>query len=299
MAQVSIDMNTPIQFSALICLLAAAPPSAASEVTAAEGYLGWGAYSLRGSETRLTGGDAGRSAGFEYETLDAFNVADTGASGKIRYQVALGGGSAGLDGAFDLGLLLGKYLDLGGHGFFLRGGGEVTVLGNQKFYHSLIDLPRMEVGYAVVSSLAKVELAGFGGLALTGRYNTGDTGYRRLGVTPDLGGELILRLGSWPAFAFHGSYEKFLATQNGGSAPVDIAAGAACFAVPLDVPPMLRLLEWIAPPGLQVCAEAASYRGAMAAPAGQGVPVTTRYLQLSLGYGGPKFVPLNGYGDKQ
>ncbi len=94
----------------------------------------------------------------------------------------LGGGEAGFEGALagtiDVGYRLPVAED---HGPFGRIGFDGRLQGNDLLYFSILELPRLTLGYQYLKGKNVVEIGARGGAVLTGLYDPGEDGRRKLG----------------------------------------------------------------------------------------------------------------------
>ena len=93
----------------------------------------------------------------------------------------LGGGQGGFEGA------LGGTIDLGyrlpiaeDHGPFGRIGFEGRLQGNDLLYYSMVELPKFNFGYQYTHGKTMAEIGGRAGFVLTGLYDPGEAGRRKL-----------------------------------------------------------------------------------------------------------------------
>jgi hypothetical protein len=93
----------------------------------------------------------------------------------------LGGGEAGFEGALagtiDVGYRLPVAED---HGPFGRIGFDGRLQGNDLLYFSILELPRVTLGYQYLKAKNVVEIGGRGGAVLAGLYDPGEDGRRKL-----------------------------------------------------------------------------------------------------------------------
>lgn len=138
----------------------------------------------------------------------------------------LGGGEAGFEGMLAGTIDVGYRLDVTERqGPFGRAGFEGRMQGNDKLYFSMLELPRLSLGWQYADGRTVVEAGGRAGPVLTGRYNPGDEGYRRLS-------------GSFEYGAFASVQVDFLrvdvtalridAKNTGTGRPVDVGRGSIC-----------------------------------------------------------------------
>jgi hypothetical protein len=138
----------------------------------------------------------------------------------------IGGGEAGfegaLGGAFEFGWRAPVARD---HGPFGRAGVAGEMMGNDRFYFSMIELPRVSVGYQYVSRGTLLEIGGRASPVITGRYNPGDDGTRRLPGTFAYGGFAALH---WQYVRGEATLLRIDSNDSNWQGPVDVARGALC-----------------------------------------------------------------------
>ena len=141
--------------------------------------------------------------------------------------LALGGGSAALEGSLGGSVTGGIRLPVGDHhGPVARIGLGAELTGNDRFYFSRIRLPVAEVSYQYLRDRTILELGMRGGAIITGRYNTGHRTRREIGD-----GSL-----EWgPYLAAHSrfgrvdlSFARIEARDEFPGGPVDVFRGWAC-----------------------------------------------------------------------
>jgi hypothetical protein len=184
-----------------------------------------GVLGLRGAYTRGVG--PGSSDGF---TLSLSSEGeDYGRRGfftnRSLHRLGIGGGTAGFDGALMGSFTAGVRAPVGEwHGPIARVGFQGYILGNDAFYGSLLELPRLEVGYQIATRDLLVELGGSTGVALVGRYRAGDAYSRHIGNGFDLGAYAAIQ-GPWVRLGI--SWLR-MPTHDEIDAPVDVAEGTLC-----------------------------------------------------------------------
>lgn len=129
--------------------------------------------SVFGLRIALTGQDIQRPTTFtvgahaqgeEIGRMNALSIRRTSRMG-------IGGGGSGFDGELAGSLTVGARAPIAkSHGPFVRGGIAGQILGNDRFYASLLELPRAELGWQYMSGITVVEGGATAGLALDGRY---------------------------------------------------------------------------------------------------------------------------------
>jgi hypothetical protein len=140
-------------------------------------------------------------------------------------EFALGGGQAGFDGTLAGVVDIGYRLDVTKEqGPFARAAFDGRLQGNDAFYYSALELPRMSLGWQFLSGHTVVELGGRSGPILTGRFNPG--------------GGVRSTTGSWEYGAFLAGQVEFIrleatamridARHTGTHTPVDVGRGALC-----------------------------------------------------------------------
>jgi hypothetical protein len=159
-------------------------------------------FGLRGSATSAQGVPASDGVG-----LMVWSDGENFAHGPVMnahgvHRLALGGGGAGLEGTLLGGFTGGFRLPAGDHhGPVFRAGALGYVRGNDSFYGSLLELPRVEVGYQVTYPTLIFELGMSSGAALIGRQRIGDATTRHIGSGLEVGGYASARI-PWFRIAF-------------------------------------------------------------------------------------------------
>jgi len=111
------------------------------------------------------------------------------------HRLALGGGGAGLEGTLLGGFTGGFRIPVGDrHGPVFRAGALGYLQGNDSFYASLLELPRVEIGYQVAYPAVFLELGMSTGAALIGRQRIGDAQARHIGSGLEVGGYAAARV---------------------------------------------------------------------------------------------------------
>lgn len=186
---------------------------------------GWVMGGLRASMTSLSGSDHDTTRVSLLFAGSGDWFSDGGGS-YVNLHYAIGGGSAGFEGALGGATLVGYRVDLGKHhGPFARGGFEGHMMGNDLFWHSSLELPAMRVGYNYTHDGTVLELGARGGPVLAGRYNPGDAGYRRLSGSFEYGAYAFARTDHVRMSIMA---QRFDAYATGDGTPVDMATGMLC-----------------------------------------------------------------------
>lgn len=138
----------------------------------------------------------------------------------------LGGGEAGFEGMLAGTIDLGYRLDVTERqGPFGRAGFDGRMQGNDKLYFSMLELPRLTLGWQYLDGKTVIEAGVRGGPILTGRYNPGDEGYRRLSGSFEYGGFASAQI----AFLRMEAVVMRIDARNTGTGrPVDVARGSLC-----------------------------------------------------------------------
>jgi hypothetical protein len=145
-----------------------AAATAGAEDRVAEAHF----FGVRGTETwsrgiRATDRDLGVTASarhFDYDSRGWF-------SGRSVGSAFIGGGSAGFEGGLGGALGGGLRAPFGrNHGLVARLGLEAYLLGNDRFYSSMLEFPQGQLGYQVLTNQLLIELGGTLGPVLTGRH---------------------------------------------------------------------------------------------------------------------------------
>jgi len=193
--------------------VSAALPTLGSRNRVAEAHT----FGVAGTQTRRHYGGQTVSDGsilasgshFTYDTRGSYSGRSVGFG-------FIGGGGAGFEGGFGGELGFGVRIPFGlTHGPIARLAIEGFLMGNDRFYASLIKLPKGEAGYQILTRDFLFEAAATAGLVLGGRYNV-ETAFKQ-----DLGGRL--EVGGHAAFGFRAAHlELALARIN----PEDDEPGA-------------------------------------------------------------------------
>jgi hypothetical protein len=113
---------------------------------------------------------------------------DAGIIVHLTNEMEIGGGSSTrgsqFQGTLAMALLGGYRFPVGRyHGPFVRGGIDLRFSGNDMIYHSLLELPRADVGWQFLKGRkTQAEIAATAGLGMTGRHDLGN-GERKLDVS--------------------------------------------------------------------------------------------------------------------
>jgi len=143
-------------------------------------------------------------------------------------EIELGGGSTSRGSQFQGSLssaLLGGYRFPVGkkHGPFIRGGIDLRATGNDTLYHSLLELPRADLGWHFLEGkTTTIDLAATAGLALIGRHDFGN-GERTLDIAFVNGATATVKVGP---LRFFGIWTHVTPRSAGGG--VDWLEGAFC-----------------------------------------------------------------------
>jgi hypothetical protein len=107
----------------------------------------------------------------------------------------LGGGSLGFEGGIGMDVAAGVRLLTDEHqGAVLRLGMRGYLLGNDKLYESLLEIPQLQLGYQFLRPKEVFEISGRIGPVLAGRFNTGDEAERKLGKSVEVGGHAAVHI---------------------------------------------------------------------------------------------------------
>jgi hypothetical protein len=221
------------------------------------------------STTRLQGSDAddtGHALGLtlsghseRYGAHQLFNVREASFA-------FIGGGSLGFEGGLGADIAAGVRVPVArNHGPFFRLGMRGHLLGNDKLYTSLLEIPQLQLGYQSLRTDQVFELAGRVGPVLAGRFNTGDDAERKLGKAFEMGGHLAVHVAP-----IHFELEHTHVLMDGPLGDVDLLSTQLCGDA------------WV----LQLCVDTRVGRGDAAVP-DIGVlpnnPVTSYFGGLSIG----------------
>jgi len=128
------------------------------------------------------------AAHFSYDTRTVFNGRSYGFG-------FIGGGSAGFEAGLGGELAFGLRIPLAkAHGPFVRIAVEGFIMGNDRFYASMLELPKGEFGYQLLDKSALVEAAVTAGPVLTGQFDVEGAERRALGGLFEVGGHVALGL---------------------------------------------------------------------------------------------------------
>lgn len=184
-----------------------------------------GVFGIRGSAVNTRGVRAVDGSGLMFAAQGEQFVGRGMFSGHGRHSLAIGGGGAGFEGTLLGGMTGGFRLPVGErHGPVLRAGALGYLRGNDAFYASLIDFPRIEVGYQYLYGRTVLELGGTTGAVLTGRFRAGESETRILGAGLEVGAYAALHV---PWFRLDISAVRLPANDALG-APVRTAEGTLC-----------------------------------------------------------------------
>jgi hypothetical protein len=182
---------------------------------------------LRGGVTRVRGSDADTLANGATLAVDVL-VYDARGWENLRYRhfASIGGGGAGFEGSLGLDLAWGVRVPVGPHhGPVARLGARGFMLGNQRLYHALLELPLGQIGYQYLSRRLHLELAGRAGPVLVGRYNVGDEASRKLGSAFEWGGHAAI---AWEPVRLELSAMRVEASRSGPGTPLDVLGARLC-----------------------------------------------------------------------
>jgi hypothetical protein len=225
-----------------------------------------GMFGIRGSVTRLSGVNARRDSGLMLWAEGEEYVRRWIWSTRSTYKFGIGGGGAGFEGTLFGGWAGGVRIPAGKHhGPVLRAGLVGYLRGNDAFYGSLLELPQLQLGYQYLRGSTVIELGATSGAVLVGRSRTGEAVRRVLGAGMEIGAYGALQL-PWVRLGLNLTR---LPTDDGLSAPVDVAEGTLC--------------ARLAP--LALCADArATFTEAVVSPDAPASEVRSVYAGLSLGF---------------
>jgi hypothetical protein len=156
---------------------------------------------------------------FDYDARGLFSGRSVGAA-------FIGGGSAGFEGGLGGTLGAGLRAPFGRrHGLVARLGLEGYLLGNDRFYTSMLELPQGQLGYQVLTSSLLIELSGTLGPVLTGRYRASGAPTDRLGGMLETGARLGLGFRHAHLELAYSRYER---AGQGPARGLDRLAGSVC-----------------------------------------------------------------------
>lgn len=138
----------------------------------------------------------------------------------------LGGGEAGFEGMLAGTIDLGYRIDVTERqGPFGRAGFDGRMQGNDRLYFSMLELPRLTLGWQYLDGRTVIEVGARGGPILSGRYNPGDEGYRRLSGSFEYGGFASAQI---DFLRIDANVMRIDAKNTGTGRPVDVARGSLC-----------------------------------------------------------------------
>jgi len=143
---------------------------------------------VRGSITHVAAGPGSDTAASLAVAASVESYALDGTThGSMMF--ALGGGSAGLEGALAGTIDVGYRIDVTPkHGPFGRIGFDGRLQGNDLLFFSLLELPRLTLGWQYLDGKTVLEGGARGGAIITGRYKPGEEGRRSLSRSLEWGG---------------------------------------------------------------------------------------------------------------
>jgi hypothetical protein len=138
----------------------------------------------------------------------------------------LGGGDAGFEGMLAGTVDIGYRLDVTERqGPFGRAGFDGRMQGNDRLYFSTLELPRLTLGWQYLDGRTALEVGVRGGPILSGRYNPGDEGYRRLSGSFEVGAFASATIS---ILKLDATAMRIDAKDTGTGRPVDVARGSLC-----------------------------------------------------------------------
>jgi len=228
--------------------------------------LRFGVIGVRGSVTHVDATAGGASAlGLAFAGNADAHALDGAARTQVQW--VLGGGEAGFDGMFAGALEVGYRFDVTDRqGPFARAGIDGRVQKNDALRPSFVELPRLTLGWQYLDGHTVIEGGLRGGAILTGHYQPGDEGRRRLSGPFEYG---LFAAVAVDAVKLEGTVMRLDARKSGTGGPIDFARGSLCGTVSR----------------LGICADAMAIRGDV----GRGTPaihqrVTSAYGGLSVGF---------------
>jgi hypothetical protein len=187
-----------------------------------------GIVGVRGSLTLLNGSDRDRTEIGATFTVAGEHYATEGLwTRRASLQLALGGGTAGLEGSLGGAAAFGVRLPVrDDQGPIARIGTQGELIGNGHFYFSQIALPLGEIGYQYTDGRTILEAGGRAAPIVTGRYDNGNVTRRELGGgTASFGAYLAAHL---PFGRIDVSYERIGEGDNFPGGPVHVLRGWLC-----------------------------------------------------------------------
>lgn len=187
-----------------------APTDVADETSVPIDTRTRGTFGVRGALTRAGDGLSGNATSFVFSGMgEEVHTAGLLTAHGTHFW-AIGGGTAGFDGALSGAIGVGPRLPLGRHsGIATRVGLRGFLRGNDVFYGSLFELPRGELGWQIGAGRSVFEIGATGGAALVGRFSVGGAPATELGAGFAWGGYGLLQLphvqlgGTWERLPVH------------------------------------------------------------------------------------------------
>jgi len=180
---------------------------------------------LRGSLTSVSAGaTSGTAVGAAFAgTIDTYALDGT-THGSLQF--ALGGGEAGFEGALGGTIDVGYRIDVAPtHGPFGRIGFDGRLQGNDLLYLSMLELPRVTLGWQYLEGRTVMEIGLRGGPIITGRYKMADEGRRSLSRSLEWGGFVAAQV---DFVRLDVSAMRIEARQTLNGEPVDLGRAALC-----------------------------------------------------------------------
>jgi hypothetical protein len=196
-------------------------PDATSTIHMTDGCSG--IFGIRGSLVDTSGVADQHRAGLQVAASAEEYWHGRITSSLLRYDLGIGGGGAGFEGALGGTYTYGLRVPVLEHqGPVLRAGIQAYMMGNDAFYSSLLELPQLNGGWQWSRGNAVIEAAATSGVALTGRFRAGASETRELAGFA-YGGHLSVQV---PWVRLSAVAERLPA--NDGQGPVDMATGSLC-----------------------------------------------------------------------
>jgi hypothetical protein len=149
---------------------------------------------------------------------------DGGARGSLNW--VLGGGDAGFEGMLAGTVDVGYRLDVTERtGPFGRAGFDGRMQGNDRLYFSTLELPRLTLGWQYLDGKTAIEGGIRAGPILSGRYNPGDAGDRRLSGSFEYG---AFASATVSILKMEATVMRIDAKDTLTGRPVDVARGSFC-----------------------------------------------------------------------
>lgn len=175
---------------------------------------------LDGSDDDSAGSGFGAQLAGESERFGARRLYSTRESG-FGY---IGGGAVGFEGGIGADMAWGVRIPVGQyHGPFFRAGLRGWMLGNDRLYSSLLEIPQLQFGYQLLARSTVLEVGWRVGPVLAGRFNTGHDASRKLGKSFEVGSYTVVH-----AAPVHFDLGLTRVLENDREGPLHLVEGKLC-----------------------------------------------------------------------